>query len=106
VDVVNRLLRSPVFDLDDCELTTTEAVHDVSPASRYWGWRGVNLNGWIAMLAGVAVCLLTVNAPILDGPVSKALDGADFTWTLGPLVSALVYWLLVGVEPLKAGPAP
>jgi purine-cytosine permease-like protein len=83
-----------------------EAVHDVSPASRYWGWRGVNLNGWIALLAGVAVCLLTVNAPILDGPVSEALDGADFTWTLGPLVSALVYWLLVGVKPLRAAPAP
>lgn len=82
------------------------AIHDVSPASRYWGWRGVNPNGWIALLAGVAVCLLTVNAPILDGPVSRALDGADFTWTLGPLVSALVYWLLVGVKPLRAGPAP
>ena len=38
------------------------------------------------------VCLLTINAPILQGPVSERLAGADLTWTLGPLVSALAYW--------------
>ena len=66
----------------------------------------MNVNGWIALLTGAAVCLLTINAPILQGPVSVALDGADFTWTLGPLASALVYWALARRRPLTAGPAP
>jgi NCS1 family nucleobase:cation symporter-1 len=81
-------------------------IHDVSPRSRYWGRHGVNVSGWIALLIGVAVCLLTINAPILQGPVSVALDGADLTWTLGPLASALAYWALARRRPLTAGPAP
>jgi NCS1 family nucleobase:cation symporter-1 len=47
---------------------------------------------WIALAAGMVVCLLTIDAPILHGPVSEWLDGADLTWTLGPLVSSVVYW--------------
>jgi purine-cytosine permease-like protein len=69
-----------------------EEIHDVTRRSEYWGWHGVNPQAWLAMLAGVAVCLLTMNAPIFQGPVSDLLAGADFTWTLGPLVSAAVYW--------------
>ncbi len=69
-------------------------IHDLSPDSRYWGRWGFNLNGWLALLMGVGVCLLTINAPSLQGPLSEALDGADFTWTLGPLASALAYWAL------------
>jgi purine-cytosine permease-like protein len=71
-----------------------EEIHDVSASSAYWGWRGINARGWIALLAGVGVCLLTIHAPTLHGPVSEALSGADFTWTLGPLTSAAVYWAL------------
>ncbi len=69
-------------------------IHDLSPYSRYWGRWGFNLIGWLALLVGVGVCLLTINAPSLQGPLSEALDGADFTWTLGPLASALAYWAL------------
>jgi NCS1 family nucleobase:cation symporter-1 len=69
-------------------------IHDVGPTSAYWGWHGINRRGWIALAAGVAVCLLTINAPTLEGPVSEALAGADLTWTVGPLVSALAYWAL------------
>ena len=69
-------------------------IHDLSPYSRYWGRWGFNLNGWLALLMGVGVCLLTINAPSLQGPLSEALDGADFTWTLGPLTSALANWAL------------
>jgi purine-cytosine permease-like protein len=69
-----------------------EAIHDLTSAGAYWGRGGFNAQGWIALLAGVAVCLLTIDAPILHGPVSEWLDGADLTWTLGPLVSAAVYW--------------
>ena len=69
-------------------------IHDLSPYSRYWGRWGFNLIGWLALLVGVGVCLLTINAPSLQGPLSEALDGADFTWTLGPLASALAYCAL------------
>ena len=54
----------------------------------------MNRAGWVALAAGVLVCLLTVHTPTFTGPVSDALGGADFTWTLGPLVSAAVYWAL------------
>jgi NCS1 family nucleobase:cation symporter-1 len=69
-------------------------IHDVSATSAYWGWHGINPSGWIALLAGMGVCLLTINAPTLQGPVSDVLAGADLTWTLGPLISALAYWAL------------
>jgi nucleobase:cation symporter-1, NCS1 family len=59
--------------------------------SRYWGWHGVNLRGWVSMLAGVGACLLTVNAPSFQGPVAGALGGADLSWIAGFLVSAGVY---------------
>ena len=72
----------------------SDEIHDISRRSRYWGWNGVNLAGWLALAAGVLVCLLTIHAPTFSGPVSEALGGADFTWTLGPLVSAAVYWAL------------
>jgi nucleobase:cation symporter-1, NCS1 family len=71
-----------------------DEIHDVSRHSTYWGWHGVNLHGWIALIAGVVVCLLTIHAPTLHGPVSEALGGADLTWTLGPLTSAALYWAL------------
>jgi len=81
-------------------------IHDVTPGSAYWGWRGLNVEGWIALGVGVSVCLLTINAPSLQGPLSKTLDGADFTWTVGPAASALTYWMLARTRLLRAGPAP
>jgi purine-cytosine permease-like protein len=69
-------------------------IHDVTNASRYWGWHGINLRGLAALLAGVVVCALTVHAPNLQGPLSEALGGADLTWTLGPLTSAALYAVL------------
>jgi NCS1 family nucleobase:cation symporter-1 len=69
-------------------------IHDVTARSEYWGWHGLGVRGWLALLVGVVVCVLTMNAPIFQGPVSEALAGADLSWTLGPLVSAVVYWAL------------
>ena len=48
----------------------------------------------MALGFGVVVCLLTVNAPIYQGPVSTALGGANLSWVLGFAVSALVYLLI------------
>ena len=81
-------------------------IHDVSSRSRYWGRWGINVDGWIALTVGIGVCLLTINAPILTGPVSEALDGADFTWTLGPAASALTYWALVRRRSPRGARAP
>jgi hypothetical protein len=46
------------------------------------------------MIAGVIACLLTINAPIYQGPVSRLLDGADLTWILGFVVGGVTYWVL------------
>ena len=69
-------------------------IHDVSPRSAHWGWHGFQPGAWIALLAGVVVSLLTMNAPVFQGPVSEWLAGADLTWTLGPLASAATYWAI------------
>ena len=69
-------------------------IHTIRAGSRYWGWRGLNVRGLVAMLAGAAVCVLTSDSPILHGPVSKALNGADLTWILGPVVAGAVYFVL------------
>jgi nucleobase:cation symporter-1, NCS1 family len=71
-------------------------VHAVAAREqgRYWGWHGINTRGFAAMLVGAAVCLLTVNSSFFQGPLSDALDGADLSWLLGPIVSAAVYLVL------------
>ena len=69
-------------------------IHDVSPRSAHWGWHGFQPGAWLALLTGVVVSLLTMNAPVFQGPVSEWLAGADLTWTLGPLTSAATYWAI------------
>ena len=82
------------------------AVHAVKRHQRsaYWGWNGVNLRGFAALLAGVAACLLTINAPIFSGPVSTMLGGADLTWILGFVVSGLTYYILSRVAVTAGNP--
>jgi len=73
-------------------------IHTIRAGSRYWGWQGINVKGLVAMLAGAVVCVLTIDSPILHGPVSKALDGADLTWILGPVVAGVVYFVIAHSE--------
>jgi NCS1 family nucleobase:cation symporter-1 len=49
------------------------------------------------MFAGVVACLLTINAPIFQGPVSRLLDGADLTWIVGFVISGVTYFALVRI---------
>jgi nucleobase:cation symporter-1, NCS1 family len=65
---------------------------------RYWGWHGINVKGFAAMLIGAGVCVLTINSPILQGPLSKALDGSDLTWILGPVVAGGIYYALARAD--------
>jgi purine-cytosine permease-like protein len=74
------------------------AIHDSSPSSRYWGAKGVNVKGFAAMLAGVGACLLTINSPVMEGPIASALDGADLSWLVGMPLSAGLYWLMARRE--------
>jgi cytosine/uracil/thiamine/allantoin permease len=66
--------------------------------SAYWGWNGLNLRGFAALTAGVVACLLTVNAPIIQGPISRLLGGADLTWIVGFVVAGGTYYALARRE--------
>jgi nucleobase:cation symporter-1, NCS1 family len=85
--IVDGLLRRWRYDPVD-----VHAVHD--RGGRYWAWHGINVRGAIAWIAGAGVGVLTVDAPILHGPISNALSEADLSWFLGPGVAALVYFAL------------
>jgi nucleobase:cation symporter-1, NCS1 family len=74
------------------------AIHSrEGAAARYWGWRGLNPSGCIAVAAGMAVAAMTMKSPLYDGPIATALGGADLSWILGLPVSMLSYWLLVAI---------
>jgi NCS1 family nucleobase:cation symporter-1 len=61
------------------------------PAGRYWGWRGINLPGGIALLTGMIAAALTMKSPLYTGPVAIALGGTDISWMVGLPASALIY---------------
>jgi purine-cytosine permease-like protein len=81
------------------------AVH-AGPAGRYWGWNGINVKGMISMGVGAVVCVLTINSPILQGPISKALSGSDLTWILGPVVAGGLYFVLARADVRATAPVP
>jgi len=83
-------------------------IHAVraGPSGRYWGWHGINVKGLVCMLIGAGVCVLTINAPIFEGPVSKALSGSDFTWVLGPIVAGALYFVLARAEVRASAAVP
>jgi NCS1 family nucleobase:cation symporter-1 len=62
---------------------------------RYYGNHGVNGRGGAAWIAGALAAALTMNAPVFQGPLSRALlsDG-DLSWIIGPLVGGLAYFAL------------
>jgi NCS1 family nucleobase:cation symporter-1 len=69
-------------------------LHDETPGSRFWYWRGVHPAGATAMIVGTAAALLCVNTSVLVGPVARALDGADLSSLVGPVVGAGLYVVL------------
>ena len=84
------------------------AIHSrEGTAARYWGWRGLNPSGCIAVAAGMAVAAMTMKSPLYDGPIATALGGADLSWILGLPVSMLSYLLLTTIlESPAVIPAP
>ncbi|MDP8983683.1 MAG: cytosine permease [Pseudomonadota bacterium] len=82
--VCDGFLRGGQFDF--------EAIHSrAGAAGRYWGWHGMNPAGCIALLAGMAAAALTMKSPLYDGPIARALGGADISWIVGFPVAALTY---------------
>jgi purine-cytosine permease-like protein len=68
------------------------AIHSKGVAGgRYWGWRGFNVRGCIALLAGMTAAAMTMKSPLCDGPIALALGGTDLSWVVGLPVSALTY---------------
>ena len=69
-------------------------IHTNSPASRYWGTSGFKVAGLAALAVGVVVGILTINAPVFQGPLSKVFFDGDLAWIAAPLSGAIAYWLL------------
>jgi purine-cytosine permease-like protein len=85
------------------------AIHSKAGVTgRYWGWHGLNPAGCIAIVTGMLVAVLTMRSPLYDGPLARALGGADLSWVLGFPVSGLLYWLLTikRVRQPVTAPAP
>jgi nucleobase:cation symporter-1, NCS1 family len=75
---------------------TAHASHTAAPDRR--------LPGWIALAAGMLVGALTMRSPIFDGPIAKALSGADLNWVLGFLVAGGTYLAMTSSAPLHTKP--
>ncbi|HTB67759.1 MAG TPA: cytosine permease [Steroidobacteraceae bacterium] len=67
------------------------ALHRKGPTGSYWGWRGFNPAGCIALAAGMLMAAMTMRSPLYDGPLARALGGADLSWLLGFPVAAVIY---------------
>jgi NCS1 family nucleobase:cation symporter-1 len=73
-------------------------------AGSYWGWRGLNPAGCIALAAGMLVAAMTMKSPLYDGPLARALGGADLSWLLGfPVASVIYAALTLLLERRRAG---
>ena len=83
------------------------AIHNQAGANgRYWGWRGLNLSGCIAIGAGMGVAAMTMKSPLYDGPLAVAAGGADLSWILGFPVSAVLCLLLTVLLERRATGVP
>jgi nucleobase:cation symporter-1, NCS1 family len=67
----------------------------------YWRNGGIHWPAIIAQVIGMVAALMWINAafdyPAYTGPISNhfpGLHGGDFSWALGIVVGALVYWAL------------
>lgn len=69
-------------------------LNDMSTDSPYWFTRGWNIAGFSAIGAGTFAAAMCVNTTPYQGPVSVALDGADLSALVGPLVAVTVYVVL------------
>jgi NCS1 nucleoside transporter family len=74
------------------------SIHSVAPSGRYFFTGGFNLKGLFALAVGTGVGVLTINAPILKGPLSEFFWDGDLGWLLPWVISGGVYYLLMAKE--------
>lgn len=67
------------------------ALNDDSRRSPYWYAGGVRIAGVAAMVIGSLAAGLSMHTVSFEGPIAAALDGADLSVILGPLLAAAVY---------------
>jgi purine-cytosine permease-like protein len=66
-------------------------LEDQTPTGKYWYRRGFNPAGLVALVLGTAAASLFLDTTLFTGPLSSALDGADLSVFVGPIVSGLIY---------------
>jgi NCS1 family nucleobase:cation symporter-1 len=66
-------------------------LSDESPQSPFWYQHGIRWSGVAAEALGTVAALLSINSPVLVGPISQALKGADLSTVAGPLTAVCVY---------------
>jgi NCS1 family nucleobase:cation symporter-1 len=64
---------------------------DESRTSRFWYRGGFNLAGIAALVIGTAAASLFLDTTLFVGPLSNALDGADLSVFVGPIVAGVIY---------------
>jgi len=66
----------------------------------YWRRGGIHWPAVIAQGVGMLAALMWIDAPTAYpsyvGPLSSRTDGADFSWLIGIVLGAGLYWLLAG----------
>ncbi|WP_067181477.1 purine-cytosine permease family protein [Microtetraspora niveoalba] len=65
-------------------------LHNETPTSAYWYHRGINSAGLIAQALGTTAALLSLNS-MYTSPIAAALNGADLSALVGPLIGGLTY---------------
>jgi purine-cytosine permease-like protein len=75
-----------------------QAIHTPQAGGEYWGWRGINSTGYLAMAAGMVAAALSMKSPLYDGPLATLLGGTDLSWILGFPVSMVTYRLLSAAD--------
>jgi len=66
-------------------------LEDQSRRSRFWYRGGFNLAGMVALVLGTAAASLFLDTTLFIGPLSNALDGADLSVIVGPIVAGVIY---------------
>ena len=66
-------------------------LSDETGRSPFWYHGGVNMAGVIALVTGVVLAVLSINAPVYTGPIAAAVGGIDLSLPAGMLSAAIIY---------------
>jgi len=72
-------------------------LHDESPGGAFWFSNGVNWAGFVALALGTVSASLFLNTSEYVGPMATALDGADLSSVVGPVIAIAAYIVLVKI---------